>query len=79
MSVLNGETVQFIAGYNAAAQGRELRPGASDEAEAGYNAYYLSLSPPIPKICSSRGYASKKGKANIRAITERTFARSQDK
>ncbi len=65
MNALNDESVQFKAGWNAASQGRELRPGASEEAEAGFNAYLLGLRPLVPKRCRGRGHLSENSKKTL--------------
>lgn len=57
--LLEDETVQFRAGYNAAKEGRELTDKASEDAQDGFNAFHLSRRPEI-KPPKKRDYISKK-------------------
>jgi len=62
MSVLNDESVEFKAGWNAARVDRPLQPNASQETMDGYEAYFLEYSPPIPLLAASEGYKSERSK-----------------
>lgn len=79
MNALKDESVRFRAGWNAARDGRTLTDSPSDETYAGYEAYFLQYSPPIPRMKTSEGYNSQVAKDKRRAMSEAIYLNNMAK
>lgn len=70
---LTAHSVRFVAGWNAASLGLALSADASDEAQDGYNEYFIKYFPPIPPIKTSDGCNSESSKRNRLIHTKQTY------
>lgn len=79
MSALKDESVRFRAGYNAARAGGHLQPSASEEARAGYEAYFLEYMPPIPRLKCGDGCNSELAKSKREIFASQAYLNRRKK